>query len=384
MVWRTHEQARLEEMATYAGVPVVNALTDQFHPCQALADLMTIREHRGELAGQTLTFVGDPACNMGHSLLLAGATAGMHVRVSGPESYQPDPVVLGRARQIAEGTGGSADYVADAAAAATGADVLVTDTWVSMGREDEAAARVDAFAPWRLDDDLLAHAARRRDRAALPARLPRQGDQRRGPGRSPQRGLGRGREPAARPEGRAHLPAGRCVVTASRHLHIPATKSARQQLVIDLLATHEVRSQSDLAELLADNGVVVTQATLSRDLVDLDAVKVRAASGALVYAVPAEGGDRSPVAPRETAASSNRLAHWCEELLVSAETSANLVVLRTPPGAANFLASALDKADLGDVLGTIAGDDTVLVISRDPAGGEGVVRRLMALAGRTP
>jgi transcriptional regulator of arginine metabolism len=173
-------------------------------------------------------------------------------------------------------------------------------------------------------------------------------------------------------------------MTAARHARIPQTKNARQQLVVDLLATHEVRSQSDLAELLADNGVVVTQATLSRDLVELDAVKVRAASGALVYAVPSEGGDRSPVAPRETAASHHRLAHWCEELLVSADASANLVVLRTPPGAANFLASALDKADLGDVLGTIAGDDTVLVISRDPAGGEGVVRRLMALAGRTP
>jgi ornithine carbamoyltransferase len=158
-VWRTHEQARLEEMASYAGVPVVNALTDQFHPCQALADLMTIREHRGELAGQTLTFVGDPACNMGHSLLLAGATAGMHVRVSGPETYQPDSAVLARAQTVASDTGGSADYVADAAAAADGADVLVTDTWISMGREDEADARVAAFAPWRLDDDLLAHAA---------------------------------------------------------------------------------------------------------------------------------------------------------------------------------------------------------------------------------
>jgi transcriptional regulator of arginine metabolism len=109
---------------------------------------------------------------------------------------------------------------------------------------------------------------------------------------------------------------------------------------------------------------------------------VRGASGALVYAVPAEGGDRSPAPPRETAASHHRLAHWCEELLVSAEASANLVVLRTPPGAANFLASALDKADLGDVLGTIAGDDTVMVISRDPAGGQDVVRRLMGLAGR--
>jgi transcriptional regulator of arginine metabolism len=171
-------------------------------------------------------------------------------------------------------------------------------------------------------------------------------------------------------------------VRSSRHPHIPPTKNARQQLEIDLLSRGEVRSQSELGELLADNGVVVTQATLSRDLVELDAVKVRSASGALVYAVPAEGGDRSAVGPRETAASENRLAHWCAELLVSAEASANLVVLRTPPGAANFLASALDKAELDDVLGTIAGDDTVMVISRDPAGGEDVVRRLMGLAGR--
>jgi len=159
VVWRTHDQSRLEEMATYAGVPVVNALTDQFHPCQALADLLTIREHRGELAGQTLAFVGDPACNMGHSLLLAGATAGMQVRVSGPESFQPDPVVLARARELAASTGGSADYVADPAEAAREADVLATDTWVSMGREDEAEARAAAFAPWRLDEGLLAQAA---------------------------------------------------------------------------------------------------------------------------------------------------------------------------------------------------------------------------------
>ena len=118
VVWRTHDQSRLEEMAAHAGVPVVNALTDQFHPCQALADLMTVREHRGELAGQTLTFVGDPACNVAHSLLLAGATAGMHVRVSGPEAYRPDPEVLARAQEIADTTGGSAGFVADPAEAA--------------------------------------------------------------------------------------------------------------------------------------------------------------------------------------------------------------------------------------------------------------------------
>ena len=163
---------------------------------------------------------------------------------------------------------------------------------------------------------------------------------------------------------------------------IPLTKSARQQRIVELLATTEVRSQTELADLLAAAGVTVTQATLSRDLVELDALKVRAPSGALVYAVPGEGGDRSPVV-RESAASEARLARLCAELLVSAEASANLVVLRTPPGAANFLASALDKAELGPVLGTIAGDDTVMVISRDPDGGEALAQRLLDLANKT-
>jgi transcriptional regulator of arginine metabolism len=166
----------------------------------------------------------------------------------------------------------------------------------------------------------------------------------------------------------------------SGHGHIPLTKSARQQRIIELLSTTEVKSQTELADLLSGAGVTVTQATLSRDLVELDAVKVRAGSGTLVYAVPAEGGDRTPVVARESAASEARLARLCSELLVAADASANLVVLRTPPGAANFLASALDKAELGPVLGTIAGDDTVLVISRDPKGGETLAQRLLALA----
>jgi ornithine carbamoyltransferase len=160
IVWRTHEQTRLDEMARYSHVPVINALTDEFHPCQALADLLTVREHRGDLAGQSLTFVGDPSCNMGHSYLLACATAGMHVRVSGPEAYRPDAVVLSRAQEIAEATGGSAEFVADPVKAATGADVVATDTWVSMGRETEAEARAAAvFAPWQLNGTLLDAAA---------------------------------------------------------------------------------------------------------------------------------------------------------------------------------------------------------------------------------
>jgi transcriptional regulator of arginine metabolism len=159
-----------------------------------------------------------------------------------------------------------------------------------------------------------------------------------------------------------------------------ATKAARQRRIVDLLGRHSVRSQGDLAELLSNDGVVVTQATLSRDLVELDAFRVRGAEGVLVYAVPAEGGDRTPRAGSQTAASGQRLARLCAELLVSAEASANLVVLRTPPGAAQFLASALDKAGLAGVLGTIAGDDTVLVVSREPAGGEALAERLLSLA----
>jgi transcriptional regulator of arginine metabolism len=161
----------------------------------------------------------------------------------------------------------------------------------------------------------------------------------------------------------------------------PMTKSARQRLVVDLLQLHDVRSQTELADLLATRGVSVTQATLSRDLLDLDAVKIRTREGSLVYAVPAEGGDRTP-AVTESAAAGSRLARLCGDLLVSADASANLCVLRTPPGAAQFLASAFDRAELGDVLGTIAGDDTLLVISRDPEGGAELARRFLALANR--
>jgi transcriptional regulator of arginine metabolism len=160
----------------------------------------------------------------------------------------------------------------------------------------------------------------------------------------------------------------------------PVTKNARHQRIIELVTHHDVRSQTELAELLAARGVHVTQATLSRDLVELDAVKIRARGGVLVYAVPSEGGDRSPATPRETAAALARLGRLCSDLLVSAEASANMVVLRTPPGAAQFLASAFDRTEIADVLGTIAGDDTILIISRDPAGGTELARRFLAMA----
>jgi len=156
IVWRTGDQSRVDEMAASAGVPVVNALTDQFHPCQLLADLLTITEHAGAPAGRTLTFLGDVGCNMGHSTLLAGALAGMHVRVSGPQAFAPDPTILARAAEIAATTGGSAEFVDDPGDAAKGSDVLVTDTWISMGKEAEAARRVETFGPWRLNAGIVA------------------------------------------------------------------------------------------------------------------------------------------------------------------------------------------------------------------------------------
>jgi len=158
VVWRTFAQSDLELMAQYSGVPVVNALTDEFHPCQLIADLLTVREHTGTLAGLTVAYVGDAANNMGNSWLLAGATAGMHLRLAGPHGYLPTDEMFGRAGRIAATTGGSVTGLPDPVAAVSGADVVVTDTWVSMGREDEEAAREAVFAPYSLTAELLAHA----------------------------------------------------------------------------------------------------------------------------------------------------------------------------------------------------------------------------------
>ncbi|GII88120.1 arginine repressor [Sphaerisporangium siamense] len=164
---------------------------------------------------------------------------------------------------------------------------------------------------------------------------------------------------------------------------VPLTKAGRHAKIADLVTRHKVKSQPELARLLAESGVEVTQATLSRDLDELGAMKLRADDGSLVYALPGEGGGRIPLArvgTGETPAA--RLRRVAEELLVSAEASANLVIVRTPPGAAQFLASALDHADWQTILGTVAGDDTVLVISRDPQGGDSLADSLVRLTDR--
>ncbi len=159
---------------------------------------------------------------------------------------------------------------------------------------------------------------------------------------------------------------------------VPPTKRARHATIIALLNRQPVRSQIELAELLSEQGFAVTQGTLSRDLVEVGALRVRGADGHLVYAVPGEGGDRRPVVG-ESAAFESRLSRLCSEVLVSAESSANLVVLRTPPGAAQYFASAIDRVGWTSILGTIAGDDTILIISRDPAGGPRLAADFLAM-----
>ena len=153
IVWRTSGQQRLEEMAAHAGVPVINGLTDKYHPCQVLADLQTIREHKGQLAGLTLAYVGDGANNMAHSFVLGGSLAGMHVRIGAPTGFHPDPDVVIRAQRLAERTGGSVQVHDEAKEAVADADVVATDTWISMGQE--RGDRESIFMPYAVTTALL-------------------------------------------------------------------------------------------------------------------------------------------------------------------------------------------------------------------------------------
>jgi ornithine carbamoyltransferase len=156
IVWRTYAQSGLEEMAAHSNVPVINSLSDSYHPCQLLADLLTVREQFGKTAGLTLAYVGDGSSNMAASYLIAGAMAGMHVRVAAPANFAPKPEVIARASELARQTSGSVTVTEDPALAVSGVDVVATDTWVSMGQEAEKQQRISAFAGFTVDAELMA------------------------------------------------------------------------------------------------------------------------------------------------------------------------------------------------------------------------------------
>ena len=253
---------------------------------------------------------------------------------------------------------------ADAASAAAGADVLVTDTWTSMGQENDGLDRVGPFQPFQVNAELLGLA----DSEAvvlhcLPAHRGYEITDEVIDGRAQCR-LGRGREPVARAEGAAGVAAGG-VVRAGKAPEVSTTRAGRQARIVAILSSNPVRSQTELAAMLAAEGIEVTQATLSRDLEELGAVKLRAADGGVgVYVVPEDG---SPV--RGVSGGTERLSRLLSDLLTSTDASGNLAVLRTPPGAAQYLASAIDRAALPYVVGTIAGDDTLFVVAREPMTG---------------
>lgn len=156
IVWRTFAQSRLEEMAEFSRVPTINALTDSYHPCQILADLLTIQERLGRLAGVSFAYLGDGANNMAHSYLLGGATAGMHVRIGAPTGFHPGPEVIARAGVIAARTGGSVTVTESIAEAVTGCQAVATDTWVSMGQQ--SSGRESVFVPYGVTAELMSHA----------------------------------------------------------------------------------------------------------------------------------------------------------------------------------------------------------------------------------
>ncbi len=161
IVWRTFEQSRIEEMASVATVPVVNALTDEFHPCQVLADFLTLAQFKGgvdALEGMSIAYLGDAANNMANSYLLAGAVAGMHVAVAGPNGYLPDEAIVQDAEAIAATTGGSILVTTSPREAVAGADCVFTDTWVSMGEESQYAVRSKPFWPYQVNEELMGHA----------------------------------------------------------------------------------------------------------------------------------------------------------------------------------------------------------------------------------
>lgn len=162
-------------------------------------------------------------------------------------------------------------------------------------------------------------------------------------------------------------------------MSIPGTKAARHSLVAELLAHNAVPSQAALLALLVQHGVAVTQATLSRDLDELGAVKLAGPGGEMVYALPGEGGDSRPAPPDADPAA--KLARVAQDVLVSVDHSGNIVVLRTPPGGAQYLASAIDRSAWPSVIGTVAGDDTVLLVTRQPDGGAALAAELLALVG---
>ena len=369
---RVFDHAVLESMTVAVDIPIVNLLSDRAHPCQALADFLTLREHFGALEGRRITYVGD-GNNVAASLAFGAALAGVELTVASPPGYELDEDVVERVRNL----GGALELSNDPHEAVQDADAVYTDVWTSMGQEAESELRRAAFQGFRVDASLLAAAG---PGAVFLHCLPAH----------------RGEEVAAevidgpsslvweQAANRMHavrsllasldtsppVPGGRHGRKAEM---ATLGKPQRQHRIARLLEEQAISSQSQLVEMLAADGVMATQATVSRDLEELGAVKVRIPGGTMAYAIPEHAKERT--------APDDHLRRVMGEFVVEVAHSANLVVLRTPPGSAHVVASAIDRAGLPDVLGTVAGDDTLILVCSEGIGGTNVAAELASLAG---
>ena len=288
--------------AAASSIPVVNLLSDQGHPCQAMADLLTMQQEWKDLEGRTVAWVGDYN-NVARSLCLGAARTGMAVRIACPSGYGPTDVDV--ERLLAAGLGGAPFVTTRPVEAAEGADAVHTDVWASMGHEAEAEARQQAFEGFTVDDRVDGGGRPRRALPALPARPPRRGGRGVGRRRPAEPGVPPGPQPTARLPGPAPLPArGGLMAPKVAAGPKPLAKPQRQHRIARLLAEQAVTSQAHLVELLAADGVAATQATVSRDLEDLGALKVRVAGGETAYAIP-ELPARTSGRPRTTSAASS-------------------------------------------------------------------------------
>ena len=351
---RVFEHSKLERMAAVSSVPIVNLLSDQTHPIQALADLLTIRQELGGLSGRTLAYVGD-GNNMARALANAARIVGMKMRIASPAGYE----LRGHGRRARQRT----DRRRRGCRCGLHRRVDV-DGAGGRGRGSQQGVR-------RLHRRRRTHEPRRaeRDLPALPtgASRARGCDER--DRRAPVPRLAAGGEPDAQHPWVAGIPAERLMSSTNGK----PTKAQRQHRIAQLLGKRSVTSQPQLVELLAEEGIMATQTTVSRDLEDLGAVKVRVPGGETVYAIPEYEPDR--LAPHD------HLRRVLSEWVVEAGHSANLVVLRTPPGCAHVVASALDRSGLDGLLGTVAGDDTLLCVAAEKTGGEKMAKILRGLAG---
>ncbi len=364
---RVFEHAKVERMAALDAVPVVNLLSDAGHPMQALADLLTIRQELGAFEGRAVTYVGD-GNNVCRSLVLAAGAVGMQVRVATPPDFELSATDLDRMR-LAGVEPELFDRPADAVA--------------GVGRDLHRCVDLDGpGGRGGVTPTGVRGVQRRRSSAgrgggeghlpALPARPPRRGGGGLGGRRSPEPGLAPGHQPHARRPRPAQLAPG-AAMTTSKTPSSKLGKPQRQHLIGKLIEQGAVENQGQLVELLAEHGCLATQATVSRDLDDLGAIKVRVPGGESAYAIPA--------LPKQQLAPEDHLRRVCGDWVVEVAHSANLVVLRTPPGSAHVVASALDRAGLPEMLGTVAGDDTLIVVVAEGVGGAHVAEVLADLAG---